>query len=65
MKKKRQGKPPIYEDAFKISVARRYLSSPLGFDLLGKELGLAGHTIQHFVKWYKARYPQGELAASP
>ena len=58
-KLKKQGTPLIYENSFKIAIAREYLTSNLGRGKLGAKYGLSASTIQYFVKWYKAKYPEG------
>ena len=59
-KPKKQGKPVIYDPAFKIAVAREYLTSVLGVKKLAEKYGLrSGATVRFFVKWYKEKYPNG------
>lgn len=56
------GRAPIHDNSLKIAVAREYLSSNLGYGKLAIKYDLPGpSTVQHFVKWYKAKYPTGEL----
>lgn len=48
------GLPPIYEDDFKIAVAREYLTGKLSYWQLARKHGLSGeHTPRYFVRWYK------------
>ena len=58
-KQNNQSQPLIYENSFKIAVAREYLTSDLGAGTLGAKYGLPKDTVKYFVKWYKAKYPQG------
>jgi len=56
-----EGRPVVYENNFKIMVAREYLSSKLGYGKLAKKHNLpTADTVRHFVKWYKANYPDGQ-----
>jgi transposase-like protein len=56
-----EGRPSIYENSFKIMVAREYLSSKLGYGALAKKHNLPGaDTARHIVKWYKKKYPSGQ-----
>ena len=59
MNKLKQGSPAIYENSLKIAVAREYLTSDLGAGTLGAKYGLSADTVKWFVKWYKAKYPEG------
>ncbi len=61
MNTQKQGRTPIYEAAFKIAVAREYLTTNLGYVSLGKKYNLSGDTIKHFVRWYKRHYGQENL----
>jgi transposase-like protein len=59
-KSKNQGRPAIYDAAYKIAIAREYLSSELGVVRLARKYGLrSGATERFFVKWYKEKYPDG------
>ncbi|SDM62814.1 Transposase and inactivated derivatives [Daejeonella rubra] len=50
----KSGLPPIYEDDFKIAVAREYLTGKLSYSQLARKHGLSGeHTPRYFVRWYK------------
>ena len=61
-KPKKQGKPVIHDPAFKIAVAREYLTSVLGVKKLAEKYGLrSGATVRFFVKWYKEKYPNGVI----
>ena len=57
MNKVKQGSPPKFDNAFKIAVAREYLTSDQSAYGLAKKYNLQGHqTVQWFVKWYKKHY---------
>ena len=59
-KPKKQGKPLIYDPAFKIAVVREYLTSPLGRKKLAEKYNLRnGDTVHSFIRWYKKKYPDG------
>jgi transposase-like protein len=59
-KSKNQGRPAIHDPAFKIAVARDYLTSVLGVGKIAEKYGLrSGSTVRFFVKWYKEKYPDG------
>ena len=61
-KSKNQGRPEIHDPAFKIAVAREYLTSDLGVVRLARKYGLrSGSTVRFFVKWYKEKYPDGVI----
>lgn len=55
---KKEGRPPIYPTELKITVARDYLTSSLGYGKLALKYDLnnAG-TVQSIVKWYRSTYP--------
>ncbi|MFI5140697.1 MAG: hypothetical protein ACHQIM_22960, partial [Sphingobacteriales bacterium] len=56
----KQGRMPTYEASFKIAVAREYLISSLGYGSLAVKYNLPSvSTVRFFVKWYKAKYPEG------
>ncbi|MES1226006.1 MAG: transposase [Bacteroidota bacterium] len=59
---KKQGKPIIYDPAFKIAVAREYLTSVLGRKKLAEKYNLRnGNTVRFFVRWYQEKYPNGVI----
>jgi transposase-like protein len=48
------GLPPVFEESFKIAVAREYMTGKLSYSQLARKYGLTGeHTPRYFVKWYK------------
>jgi len=60
MNTKREGRAPIYKNAFKIVVAREYITGNQGYGMLAKKYGLPdARTVAWFVKWYKKNYPEG------
>ena len=62
--KNKGGRDPIHDNILKIAVAREHLSSDLGYKKLAIKYDLSGpSTVKHFVKWYKANYPTGEIPA--
>ena len=57
MNTKKQGRKPIYDNSFKIALAREYLTSDLGYGALASKYGLPSPvTVRHFVNWYKKKY---------
>lgn len=58
MNTQKQGRAPIYDNAFKIVIAREYLTGNLGYGMLAKKYGLALTTVRGFVTWYKRNYTQ-------
>jgi transposase-like protein len=63
---KKQGKPLIYDPAFKIAVAREYLTTSLGRGKLAAKYNLpSGNTVRFFVRWYKEKYPNSVDAPVP
>lgn len=56
----KQGRKPIHDPAFKVAVARDYLTSALGYGAIATKYGLPGiPTVRFFVKWYRKKYPTG------
>jgi transposase-like protein len=55
------GRTPNYDPAFKIRVARDYLTSSLGYGGIAKKYGIPRPTIVFFVKWYRKKYPDGVI----
>ena len=48
------GKEPIYEESFKIALAREYLSGQLSLGQLAKKYQIeSADTVRYFVNWYK------------
>jgi transposase-like protein len=60
--KKQQGRQDVYDPAFKIAIAREYLTTSLGFTKLAKKYNLPGEaTARHFLRWYRTKYPDGVI----
>lgn len=57
------GREPVYDNSFKVAVAREYLTSKLGYGKLAKKHGLSLTTVRYFVKWYKDHYPTGQQSS--
>jgi transposase len=56
------GRTPKYDPAFKITVARDYLTSSLGYGGIANKYGLSSlSTARFFVKWYRKKYPDGVI----
>lgn len=54
---KKQGRAPVYDTSLKITVAREYLTSNLGYGALAQKYHLpSASTVRHFVKWYRSKY---------
>jgi len=54
---KKQGRAPVYDTSLKITVAREYLTSNLGYGSLAQKYHLpSASTVRHFVKWYSSKY---------
>lgn len=61
---KKEGKKPVYENGFKVALAKEYLTSPLGYGKLAVKYGLPGaSTVRTIVAWYLKKYPQGAEAS--
>jgi transposase-like protein len=58
---KKKGRDPIYPDSLKVAIAREYFTSNLGAMRLAQKHNLSTDTVNHFIKWYKKHYPQGEV----
>jgi transposase-like protein len=52
----KRGRTPVYDNAFKVAIAREYLTSDLGKGALGKKYGLSVKTVDGFVRWYRKKY---------
>jgi transposase-like protein len=60
MQLKKQGRTPLYDNAFKVAVAREYLTGNSSYSFLAKKYDLPGaKTVNGFVRWYKKHYPEG------
>jgi transposase-like protein len=57
---KKTGRKPVHDNAFKIAVARDYLTSSLGYGGIAVKYGLPSiSTARFFVRWYRKNYPDG------
>lgn len=54
-KKRNRGK---YDPQLKLTIAREYLTTDLGYGSLSKKYGIPGTSIYDFVQWYKQKYPE-------
>ena len=64
-KPKRSGRPPVYDNALKIAVAREYLSSDMGYERLAARYSLpSSTTVRLFVTWYRKHYGSDEASAT-
>jgi transposase-like protein len=62
MNTNKQGRLPTYDNAFKIAIAREYLSTNQGYGAIAVKYNLPGpDTVRYFVNWYKNKYPEGLL----
>ena len=59
-----KGRTPVYDNAFKVAVAREYLTSNYSYSFLAKKYDLpGGKTVNGFVRWYRKNY--GDDANEP
>lgn len=63
MNTNKQGRAPLYDNAFKIVIAREYLTGNLGYGMLARKYGLPLHTVIFFVRWYKKNYTEEQIIA--
>ena len=50
-----EGRTPLYDSVFKLSIAREYLTSSLGYGALARKYGLKISTVRFFVRWYRVK----------
>ena len=55
--KPKQGRPAVYDDAFKLAVVHEYYNGNLGYGLLGRKHGIDLSTVRSFVQWHKKHFP--------
>lgn len=55
-KKKFRGK---YDPQLKLTIAREYLTTELGYGSLSKKYNIPSSSIHDIVKWYKEKYGDG------
>jgi len=53
------GRLTIYEDSFKIAVARDYLDGNLSQLQVAQKHGIGLKTMYHFMHWYRKHLPEG------
>lgn len=64
--KKQGGRSPVYENSFKVAIAREYLTGNQGYGAIAVKYGLGGpHTVRFFVKWYQREYGKTDPASAP
>jgi transposase-like protein len=54
-----------YDSQLKLSIAREYFTSDLGYGGLGKKYNIPSATIQDFIRWYKKKYHDGVVEDVP
>ena len=55
LKGRRGSKPAVFEDSFKIALAREYIQGEFSFNQIARKYNLpSGDTVRWFVRWYKA-----------
>lgn len=60
----KSGLPPLFEEDFKILVAREYLTGQMSHAQLARKYGLSGeHTSRYFVRWYQKWLETHQLEA--
>ena len=53
-KKRPGGRSSVYDESFKIAVAKEYIDGELSHGQLAKKYGLSGeHTVRHFLRFYE------------
>ena len=58
----KSGSVPVFDESFKIMVAREYLSGQLSYSQLARKYSLSGeHTPRYFVRWYRQWQQKREL----
>jgi len=61
-----KGRVPLFEESFKIAVAREYISGNYSASQVAKKYNLNADNVFYFVKWYKRHHPDPEpVTASP
>ncbi|MBU1374226.1 MAG: transposase [Bacteroidetes bacterium] len=60
----KSGLPPLFEEDFKILVAREYLTGQMSHAQLARKYSLSGeHTSRYFVRWYQKWLETHQLEA--
>ena len=53
-KKRSGGRSSVYDESFKIAVAKEYIDGELSHGQLARKYGLSGeHTVRHFLRFYE------------
>jgi transposase-like protein len=53
-KKRSGGRASVYDESFKIAIAKEYIDGDLSHGQLAKKYGLSGeHTVRHFLRFYE------------
>ena len=63
-KGKSKGRVPLFEDSFKIAIAREYISGNYSASQVAKKYNLNADNVFYFVKWYNRHHPDPDLAES-
>lgn len=61
-KKRNRGK---YDPQLKLTIAREYLTTELGYKSLSKKYNIPPTSISDFVKWYNEKYTKGAIEEIP
>jgi transposase-like protein len=57
----KNGRLPVYDQSFKIAVAREYVSGEYSLAQVGARHNLSRDTVHTFVQWYQKNYPEPTL----
>lgn len=58
----KSGSQPVFDESFKIMVAREYLTGQLSYSQLARKYNLSGeHTPRYFVRWYQQWLQEHDL----
>lgn len=63
--RKKTGRDPVYDEAFKIAVATEYLHGALGYKKLAIKHKLPTSTVGYFVKWHRKHFANPQAATIP
>jgi transposase-like protein len=55
------GRLPVYDQSFKIAVAREYLSGNYSLAQVGQRHNLSRDAVHQFLRWYKKNCPEPTL----
>jgi transposase-like protein len=59
----KSGSQPVFDENFKIMVAREYLTGQLSYSQLARKYNLSGeHTPRYFVRWYQQWLQEHDLS---